>query len=61
MYGHGNIWDFSDYTTNKLKKAIRLLRQLDKMGFEQDEEMFSEMQNEIDKREDEECRGVEIL
>ncbi len=52
MYGHGPIFEFTDYPTKSLKKAVELYEKLEDIGLNfVDEEVMREIQEELEKRE----------
>ena len=50
MSGYGPIFEWSNYTTEELKKILRLWRQLEKLGIVQDEDMVCSACDELYER-----------
>lgn len=51
MYRRGSLYDWSDYSTEKLKKALELYHQLEDLGFPQNDDLLYVISVEIKNRE----------
>ncbi len=51
MYGHREIWDFGNYSTNTVKAIKKHLDALEKLGFPMgSDEMHAELRAELETR-----------
>ena len=50
MSGHGPIYDFRDYPSKDLTRALHLMDELEDLGFEQDSELIFAIQSELEER-----------
>jgi len=46
------VWDFSDFETKDLKKALKLYEKLEDIGFEVNSEEIEEIEAELENREE---------